>query len=301
MKILITGATGLVGKAIVKQCESQDISVHYLTTSKAKIKTEKNYKGFYWNPTIGEIDLNCFKDVDGIISLAGASIAKRWTKAYKKELIDSRVKGLELLKTTIEKHNIEIQQLVSASAIGIYPHSLSQHYYETEQNVSNSFLGNVVKEWEKAADLFTTLQVKVTKVRVGLVLDNNEGAFPKIVNPTRYGLGAAFGNGTQWQSWIHIKDVATLFLHCISQRLDGVYNAVSPSPITNNELTSSVAKHLKKSLLLPNVPKVIMRMLLGEMHILLFESQKVSSKKIEATNFKFEYDTIDKAINDLLK
>ena len=127
--ILITGATGLVGQEIVKQCHDQNITVHYLSTSKSKLEDQPNYKGYYWNPSSGEIDINCFKGVEVIINLAGATIAQRWTTANKEAILKSRVEALQLLYNTIKTENITIKHLVSASAIGIYPNSLT-HYYE---------------------------------------------------------------------------------------------------------------------------------------------------------------------------
>ena len=156
MTVLITGATGLIGQEIVKQCHAQGINVHYLTTSKSKLSTEANYKGFYWNPDKNEIDHNCFKDVSAIINLVGASISKRWTDAYKKEILESRTKTAQLLQETIKTHQYNIDQVVSASAIGIYPTSLTNYYDEDHKQISESFLGKVVDQWESAVDGFKT-------------------------------------------------------------------------------------------------------------------------------------------------
>ena len=130
MTVLITGATGLIGKEIVKQCQDEGINIHYLTTSKSKLSTEPNYKGFYWNPNNNEIDHNCFKGVTTIINLVGASISERWTDSYKKEILESRTKTAQLLQDTIKTHNYKIEHVVSASAIGIYPTSLVKYYEE---------------------------------------------------------------------------------------------------------------------------------------------------------------------------
>jgi NAD dependent epimerase/dehydratase family enzyme len=128
MTVLITGATGLVGNEIVKQCQSQGILVHYLTTSKRKLSTTDNYKGFYWDPSTGIIDDACFKNVTAIINLAGASISKRWTSSYKKEILNSRLQSLQLLKDSLSKIDHQVGHLISASAIGIYPTSLTNYY-----------------------------------------------------------------------------------------------------------------------------------------------------------------------------
>ncbi len=300
MTVLITGATGLVGQEIVKLCHAKAINVHFLTTSKAKLTTEANYKGFYWNPSEGVIDHNCFEGVSVIINLVGASIAKRWTSDYKTEVLESRTKTAVLLQDSIKAHNYKITQVISASAIGIYPSSFTNYYDELNTAVSDSFLGNVVSQWETAVDVFSTIGAKVAKLRIGLVLANNGGALPEIVKPVRFGAGAAFGSGKQWQSWIHVKDLAALFVFALEHNFEGIFNAVAPNPVSNTELTKSVAKVLNKPLLLPNVPKIAMQLVLGEMHILLFESQRVSAQKIEAKGFDFQFSNLQPALEDLL-
>lgn len=300
MTVLITGATGLVGKEIVKLCHSKGIAVHYLTTSKSKLSTSHNYKGFYWDLAKNEIDHKCFKDVTAIINLVGASISKRWTAAYKKEILESRTKTAQLLQQTIKKHNYKIEHVVSASAIGIYPTSVTNYYDEKHTAISDSFLGQVVAQWENAIDGFKTLGCRVAKVRIGLVLAKNGGALPKIVQPIKFGAGAAFGTGKQWQSWVHVADLANLFLFVLQHNLQGIYNGVAPNPVTNKALTKVAARVLNKPLLLPNIPKFAMQLALGEMHILLFESQRVSSQKIEAKGFNFKFMNLKPALEDLL-
>ena len=302
MKILITGATGLIGKEIVKRCHEEDISVHYLTTSKDKIKSEPNYKGFYWDPKQDVIDDRCFEDVDAIINLAGATIAKRWTKSYKKVILESRIQSLNCLKkglSNMKTHHVK--HLLSASAIGIYPDSFTKYYDESCTKVSSTFLGEVSAAWESAADEFTELGVFVSKVRIGLVLDANEGALPQMLKPIQLGLGAAFGSGEQWQSWIHVYDLSKIFVYIIQNELDGIYNGVAPNPVSNSDLTKVIAKTLHKPLILPNIPEFAMKLVLGDMHILLFESQRVCSKKIEAAGFVFSYSNVQPAIESILK
>ncbi len=300
MRVLITGATGLVGQEIVKRCHAKNIQVNYLTTRKSKISQDDNYKGFYWNVDTREIDINCFKGVDAIIHLAGASISKRWTEAYKKEVINSRVESTQLLIDTLKGESHNIKQIVSASAIGIYPDSLTNYYDQTHKEVSNSFLGEVVQAWEQAVDGFSKVNIKVSKVRIGLVLSDKGGALKEITKPIKFGAGAAFGSGKQWQSWIHIEDLSRVFLFVLEHSLEGVYNGVAPNPVSNTELTKTAAKVLRKPLFLPNIPKFVMKLVLGEMHIILFESQRVSSKKIEEKGFEFEYNYLEPALNDLL-
>lgn len=299
MKVLITGATGLIGKAITKLCLSQNIEVHYLTTSMSKIENQPHYKGFYWNPTEGDIDINCLLNVDTIIHLAGASIAKRWTKSYKTEILESRVLSGNLLFNTLQKNENNVKHFISASGINIYPSDFYKLYDENHIQTDNSFLSNVVLRWEEVADKFSMLNIKVSKIRTGMVLDESEGALPKIIQPIKMGVGAPLGNGTQWQSWIHIDDIAALYFYVMQNQLEGTFNAVSPHPVTNIEMTQIIARQLNKPLWLPKVPGFILKILFGEMATLLLSSQMVSSKKIENQGFKFSYPNLHQAISNL--
>ncbi|WCO02705.1 TIGR01777 family oxidoreductase [Psychroserpens ponticola] len=298
--VLITGATGLIGQEIVRVCHEKNWTVHYLTTSRQKLNNHDAYKGFYWNPKTNEIDSSCFEGVDTIINLVGASISKRWTPDYKNEIIKSRTATAKLLFDTIKTNNFPIEQIVSASAIGMYPSSQTNYYEEDFEPISTSFLGHVVDKWEDAIDQFSSLGIIVSKIRIGLVLSEDGGALPEIIKPMRFCAGAAFGNGQQWQSWIHIEDLSALFVYVADNRLDGIFNGVSPNPVSNSELTKIAAKVLKKPLVLPNIPKFVMKLILGDMHILLFESQRVSSQKIEEAGFNFTHHHLEPALEDLL-
>ncbi len=299
MKILITGATGLIGSDLIALLLQNGVTVHYLTTSKNKIETKPNYHGFYWNPNQGIIDENALIGVEAIIHLAGATISKRWTSKYKQEIIESRILSSNLLFKALKDNPHSVKQIVSASAIGIYPDSLTQLYTEEETQVDESFLGKVVVKWEESINKFKLLNIKVAKIRTGLVLSNKGGALPEMAKPVKMGIGSPFGSGKQIQSWIHIHDLVELYLYVVENELSGVYNAVAPNPVSNKILTQEIAKTLNKPLFMPNIPQFLMKMVLGEMHILLFASQNVSSKKIEAEGFKFEYKLVDKALKHL--
>jgi hypothetical protein len=299
MKVLITGATGLIGKELSSLLLQNGVSIHYLTTSKRKIENEPNYKGFFWNPSQGIIDENCLMGVDAIIHLAGASISQRWTNSYKQEIVESRIDSSNLLYKALKSNPNQVRQIVSASGTAIYPNSFKAFYNENSPEISDTFLGNVVLKWEEGVDKFKLLDVKVCKLRTGIVLSNSGGALPKMVQPIKFGFGAAFGNGKQVQSWIHIHDLAALYFFAIENDLDGVYNAVSPTPISNEFLTKTIARVLKKPVFLPNIPQFIMKLVLGEMHVLLFENKNISSQKAIDQGFQFKFKSIDRAIENL--
>ncbi len=233
MTILITGATGLVGNKLVSSLKKDNHTIHYLSTSKSKLKNNLNYKGFYWNPATGEIDKKAFDDVTVIIHLAGASISKKWTKAYKKEILDSRVEGANLIFETLKSIPNKVERFISASAVGIYPSDLNYIYNENNTQIDDSFLGEVTEKWEKSASQFKTLSIEVSIVRIGVVLAKESGALVEITKPINYGLGAVLASGQQYVSWIHIDDLVAIFKYILDSNLKGVYNAVSPYPITN--------------------------------------------------------------------
>ncbi|MGX1929564.1 TIGR01777 family oxidoreductase [Flagellimonas sp. 2504JD4-2] len=300
MKVLVTGATGLVGKAIVKVLHEKGIAVNYLSTNKKKIVTKDNYRGFYWNPSKREIDAACFKDVSAIINLAGSSIANRWSARNKKKIVASRVESLETLHLALKNADTSaINTFVSASAIGIYPNSLSNFYDEGTTEVDDSFLGEVVQKWERKIDAFEDFGCNVSKIRIGIVLSNLGGALPKMAAPIRNFVGSIFGSGEQWQSWIHIDDLAEMFVYAIEKNLQGTFNGVAPNPVTHAKMTKELAKILERPLILPNTPKFVMRLLLGEMAYLLFASQRVSCKRIEQKGFQFQYANIGSALQQI--
>ena len=298
--VLITGATGLVGKALAKKCLQNGFNVHYLTTRKSKIKLQENYKGFYWNPQLEIIDISCFEGVNIIINLAGSSIAQRWTKASKSLILSSRKKALELLHLSIETHDFPVKHIISASAIGIYPDSKTRYYEEDFQGTDISFLRTVVRSWEGALKAFNALGVKTTALRIGIVLDKHEGALPKISGPIKGYIGSALGSGDQWQSWIHIDDLVRMFMFVLDSSLEGVFNAVAPNPVQQKDFVKSVANVLKRPIFFPKVPEFILNFALGEMSAIALESQRVSAQKIQDLGFEYDFHELDAALEDLL-
>jgi len=300
-KVLITGATGLIGSEVVKKCLDAGIAVNYFTTSKEKIEEKENYKGFYWNPKEGKIDEKAFEGVTAIINLVGASISKRWTNKYKKVILESRVGSMDLIYETLKNIDHDIVHFISASGVNIYPSSKTKLYTEESEEVGDSFLAQVVVAWENAAAQFKNLGMEVTKVRTGMVLAKNDGALPKLAKPVKLGLGAAVGDGNQWESWIHIDDIAEIYFYILTHQLEGIYNAVAPNPVQNKKMTKLISDQLDTVLWMPNVPDVVLQLFLGEMSVLVLEGQLVSSNKIQELGYVFKFYKIEAALQDLLK
>ena len=298
--ILITGSTGLVGKALVKMCLSQGYIVHYLTTQKSKIILTENCKGFFWNPQLDLIDICCFEGVEVVINLAGSSIAQRWTSSAKSSILSSRKQALELLYSIIKENKFHIKHIISASAIGIYPDSKTRYYNEDFNGNDTSFLRTVVRSWEAVLKSFKSLGIKTTILRIGIVLDKHQGALPKISGPIKAYIGSALGSGEQWQSWIHIDDLVRMFMYVLDLKLYGVYNAVAPNPVQQMDFVKSVASIFNRPLIFPKVPEFLLRFVLGEMSALALESQRVCAKKIQDQGFEFNFHELGAALDDLL-
>lgn len=301
MKLLITGATGLVGKEITKQSLANGHSVNYLTTSREKIQSKPNYQGYFWDPNTNEIDDACFNDVDAIIHLAGASIFQRWTDENKEIILKSRTETAELIFARLREIDHDVTQFVSASAIGAYPSDPEKLYTENYPEYHPGFLGKVVSAWEASADQFKELGLAVAKIRVGVVMAETEGALPQITKPIKMYVGAPLAGGEQWQSWVHVEDLAGIFLFAVAKKLNGVYNGAAPNPVTNKEMTKEAAAILNKPLWLPSVPEFVLKLMLGKMSSLVTESQKVSAEKIIDAGYVFKFPQLHGALDDLLK
>ena len=290
-----------MGTALTKAFRSEGVSVHYLTTRKSKVEEDPGYRGFYWNPAEGEIDTACFKGVSVLINLAGASISQRWTTKNKKRIIESRTLSIDTLIKGLQSYGTsELEYVLGASAIGIYPSSQTEYYTEANTAVDDSFLGETVKRWEEHMQGFEELEIPFSIVRIGLVMAANGGALPQIARPVKFYAGAPLGSGDQWQSWIHLEDLTAMMTFLVDQRLEGIYNAVSPNPVCNRKLTKEIGEVLSKPVFLPAIPAGLLRLVLGEMAYILLASQRVSCEKIQMEGFSFQFPNIHQALQDLL-
>jgi len=296
--ILVTGGTGLIGKHLCKLLRDKGYKVTVLSRTQT---TKPNT--FYWNIETDYIDTKAITEANYIIHLAGAGIAdKPWTKERKRILINSRVDSTNLLFKKVKELNPNLKAFIAASGIGYYGTTTSSKIH-TENNASGTdFLSEICKLWEKASLQFSLLNIRTVIFRTGVVLTKKGGAFEKISKPIKLGIGSALGNGQQYMPWIHIEDLCNMYIEAIEKNeLTDTYNAVAPEHITNNEFIKNIATVLKKPLWLPNTPSFILKLIFGEMALILLEGSRVSSAKIVATGFKFNYPTLNKAIKNLIK
>ncbi|MDZ7650894.1 MAG: TIGR01777 family oxidoreductase [Cytophagales bacterium] len=297
-KILITGASGLIGTRLTELLLQKGYQVSHLG------RTKKNGRipSFVWDVEKGTMDTAALEGVQTIIHLAGAGIAdKRWTTKRKSEILQSRVQSSALLYTTLQTSVHQVQSVVSASAIGYYGFGLGDKIFTETDHVGNDYLAQVTQQWEQSVDKIGTLNIRVAKLRVGIVLSNLGGALVEMAKPIKLYAGAPLGTGKQYLSWIHIDDLCRLFIKAIDDNeVKGAYNAVSGDWVSNKEFTTLLAKVLNRPLFLPHVPKFIMKLILGEMAMLVLNGSKVSADKIKEAGFIFDFPNLETALRNLL-
>lgn len=298
MKVLITGATGFIGSTLSKFLLEKGVEINYLTTSKKKIESRTNYKGFYWNPECYEVDNKCIEGVDYIVNLSGKSIGCRWNSKNKKEILESRINSSKALYKLLETNNHNVKKVISASAIGIYKSDVRKLQSELETNFNAEFLGTVCKQWETENEKFKSLGVETLIVRFGLVLSDKQGALPKFTKAVKNYVGSTFGTGDQWYSWIHIHDLVRIIEFGAKTDTVGVINAVSPYPKTQKDFLATLSRVLEKKIIMPSIPNGVLKIFLGEMHHLLTDSQKISSNKLLNLGFKFKYPLLKDALRN---
>jgi uncharacterized protein (TIGR01777 family) len=298
-KILITGGSGLIGSHITEKLLAQGYAVNYLSRNPEKME---RIKAYYWDPEAGQFDEQALHGVEYIINLAGANIGdKRWLPERKRLILESRTKSTAFLRDQLKKGNHQVKTIISASAIGCYGIDNGDSWLDEKSDFGEDFLSNVTKAWEDEATLYGDLSIRVVILRFGVVFSTSGGALSKILKPVKLGLGAALGNGKQWMSWIHIDDLAGIIGFSINEeRINGVYNAVSPDPVTNKELTKKAAKIMGKPLFIPDIPAFAIRLALGEMATMILGSCRASANKIIEAGYNFKFSTIDQALKDLL-
>ncbi len=297
MKILITGATGLIGKELGKELIRQGHDIVVISRNAEKALQNLPYPAQVIEGDLGQgvIKHELLNQVHAVFHLAGESVAGgRWSEERKKEIFDSRVVGT---KNLIESLGKQAEVLISSSAIGIYGDSKDIELDENSMQGSD-FLAQVCVEWEKAASEF---KKRTVILRTGVVLSEHGGALEKMLLPFKAGVGGAIAGGKQWMSWIHVQDLVKLYVWALNNsKASGVYNAVSPEPVTNADFSKALAKALSRPAALP-VPKFSLQLLYGEMSKVILASQKVFPKKALSEGFVFEHVIVEKVLNDFFE
>jgi len=295
MKFLITGGTGLIGKSIVQLLIEKNHHINVL--SRKRGEDTKQVRHYQWSPKNQTIDFTCIDDVDVIINLAGENIFGFWTKSKKKKILESRVKSLQLLKKLIKNRPNNVKQIISASAIGIFPNSQEIIFDENSTQKGNTFLANVVKEWEREIESLKAFKINVTTVRIGMVFCELGGIIKvlRLISKSRF--LSFIGNGDQKISWIHLNDLTELFYQISQKNYHGLIHAVNNNPITMLDLITNLTNKykLKVKLFIPAIIlKSFFRLLcLGDFYEDIANSNKnVVSKRINKVYPNLKYTSL---------
>lgn len=297
MKILITGATGLVGTDLVKKLRERNHDVNILVRRKTGAQNE-----FIWNQKKGEIDESAFDGIESIIHLAGASVGKKWTENYKKELYSSRIDTAHLLFKTCKKLNLKLKSFIIASGVNYYgTYTSDEILTETDSVQHQDFLSQLSVAWENSADEFQSVAERIVWLRTAVVLSNKGGSFPLLKKLTDFNFGSAIGSGKQWMNWIHLEDLVNMYILSVeNSAISGKYNAVADEIPTNKEFMQKLAKSSNKFFLPINAPAFAVKLVMGEMSEIILEGTRASNLKIKNAGLEFKYKTLNQAFEDLV-
>lgn len=288
--VVVTGATGLIGGALVASLRADGYQVKKLVR-----RATRNSDEIFWNPTLVEIDLAALTGIDAIIHLAGAGVGdKRWSAAYKSEILNSRLLGT----STIAKAAAElgVRKFISASAIGYYGETGNRAVSEADRG-GEDFLSVVCREWEAAADLAG--DIPTIKLRTGLVLDPTGGALGRMLPLFRFGLGGKLGSGKQWWSWITLHDEIRAIKFLLESKITGAVNLTSPNPVTNQEFTAALARAMHRPAIFP-APAFALRLALGGFSTEILGSKRITPKVLTEAGFEFDYPHLSNALTALV-
>ena len=298
VNIAITGASGLIGRRLLKTLAAEGHALHALSR-RAGTNLPPGVRISVWDPLEGEPPAEALREADAVIHLAGENVAQRWTAEAKRRIRDSRVAGTRNLVHALAKLERKPGVLACASAVGYYG-SRGDEMLTEASAPGAGFLPDVCVAWEREAQAAEALGIRVVRVRTGVALDARGGAMKKLLPAFRMGAGGRLGNGRQWMPWIHLDDLAALFAFVLENPIAGPVNAVAPQPVTNAEFTRELARTLHRPALFP-VPGLALRLLLGEMSEVLLASQRVAPQAAQAAGFRFKFPELGGALGDLLK
>ncbi len=290
-RVAITGASGLIGTALVGHLKSEGHTVQRLVRRKPVAPDE-----VFWDPNAGTVDLAPLEGVDAVIHLAGAGVGdKRWSKKYKAQILNSRLYGTNTIASAVEK--LKPSVFISGSAIGWYGETGNRAVTESDR-AGDDFLASVCKEWEAAADAATS--VRTVKIRTGLVLDPTGGALGRMMPLFKVGLGGRLGNGKQWWSWITLHDEIKAISYLLEADIEGPVNLTSPNPVTNAEFTAALARALRRPALFP-APAIALKIALGGFSTEILGSKRILPQRLIDAGFHFDFPQLPTALVELVK
>ncbi|MCB9251320.1 MAG: TIGR01777 family protein [Flavobacteriales bacterium] len=296
--ILISGGTGMIGKKLGSMLADKGHQIRILSRTPRPNQIPPQFE---WNPGTGYVNPEAIKNCDCVLHLAGINIAgSRWTPKRKKQIIQSRIKTAEILFNSIKSKGIALDSFISASAIGYYGALSSEHIYMENDPPANDFLGETCLLWEQSADHFGVIAKRVVKLRIGVVLDRFQGAFPKFDLQTKLFLGTALGTGKQYIPWIHIEDLCRIFIAAVENRdLSGPFNAVASEHVSNERFIKTLSEVNHRPFWRLNVPSFFLKLIFGEMSVMFLKGSRVSNEKILKTGFKFKFTKLKDALLNL--
>jgi len=300
MKVLVTGATGFVGRAIVRALSSSGHTVDFLSrdAERARERLEGARAGWSWNPLTQPAPAEAVRGAEAIVHLAGESVAGRWTEAKKRAIRESRLLGTQHLVAAIAAAEVRPAVLVSVSAIGYYGDRGDEVLAE-DAGPGEGFIPGVCKEWEDAARGASALGVRVVILRLGIVLEKNGGALRTMLRPFRFGLGGPLGAGRQWWSWVHLDDVVGLVSHTLTSSASGVFNATSPEPVRQRAFAQALGGALGWPTVLP-APAFVVRLVLGEFSSEVLSSRRVVPRNTLAAGYSFRHVAVDTTLRSIV-
>ncbi|OGW84578.1 MAG: TIGR01777 family protein [Omnitrophica bacterium RIFCSPHIGHO2_02_FULL_46_11] len=300
MKIIVTGASGFIGRALCEALLNRGEDLILLTRASSKAPRHSKASVVVWNPEDSDSIVNEIDGSDAVINLAGEPvIGKRWTNDQKQKILESRVHATKIIANSIKKATHKPKVLINASAVGYYgPHG--NEVLDEETGPGNDFLAEACKTWEAHAMRVEDFGVRVVRLRIGIVLSRGGGALQIMIPPFKMFLGGWLGSGNQWMSWIRRSDLVRLVLFCLDHpEAKGAINAVAPQPVTNKVFSMVLAQVLSKPCLFP-VPGFALKMFMGEVADMLLTGQRVSPKKAQSLGFSFQYPELRRALGSTL-
>lgn len=298
MQVLITGASGLIGRRLTEKLLEQNFNVVHLSRKKYSLK---GIQTFFWNPAAGKMDEKSLENTEVIINLAGENIVEKpFSDRRKSAIINSRTQSAQILKRSLEQNQHSVKVVINASAIGFYKKNTNEWMMENSPS-GNDFISDVVNKWEDSAQVFEKMNLRTVILRIGNVLSPKGGAFSKLFQPICFFIEPVMGNGMQQFSWIHIDDLCEIIIKAIQEeKFRGTFNAVSPDPVSNVNFMDEIKETSNRFALKIKIPAFCLKLILGERSDLLLDGIKVSPQKIVDYGFQFKYPTLKEAIKNLL-